>query len=134
MNTQVMAKQKKQEVIAKTENPLVPARIVRSVPRVDILEDADQLLLIAELPGVSADSLEIKFANDTLTLRGTRQPDITGKPVLGQLVVMEYSRSFVLPQGIDATKISAKLVNGLLEVHLPKAASYKPRVIAVKTA
>ena len=58
----------------------------------------------------------------------------TGKPVLGQLVVMEYSRSFVLPQGIDATKISAKLVNGLLEVHLPKAASYKPRVIAVKTA
>ena len=107
MNTQIMAKQKKQEVAAKTENPLVPARIVRSVPRVDILEDADQLLLIAELPGVSADSLEIKFANDTLTLRGTRQPDITGKPVLGQLVVMEYSRSFVLPAYVQWGVIGA---------------------------
>ena len=132
MATQIMPKQAKTETAAKVDKPMENQRTVRAVPRVDILENVDELMLIAELPGVTAEALELKFANDTLTLRGVRQPEVTGKPVLGQLVTVEYSRSFVLPPGIDGARISAKHQNGLLEVHLPKAASHKPRVIAVK--
>jgi HSP20 family protein len=132
MNTQISAKSNKSTAPTTATQPQVNVRTVRAVPRVDILENPDELLLVAELPGVAADQLELKFANDTLTLRGTRQPEISGTPLLGQPVALEYSRSFVLPTGLDATRFTAKHLNGLLEVHMPKAASHKARTIAVK--
>lgn len=138
MNTQIATRSKKTTTPTTTHEKTAIAqeavRTVRAVPRVDILESPDEMLLVAELPGVAPDQLELQFANNTLTLRGTRQPEITGNPLLGQLVAVEYSRSFVLPTGLDATRFTAKHKNGLLEVHMPKEASHKARTIAVKAA
>lgn len=102
-------------------------RIARLTPAVDILENADEFLLIAEVPGVKSDAVELRFSNDTLTLQARRQPNAETEDNL----VVEYNRSFLLPKGIDATKIQAEQKDGLLRVHLPKAETHKPRTIQV---
>jgi len=90
-------------------------------PAVDIFENKDELLLLADLPGVSPGDLSLNFDKGELSIRGARG-------------AFDYHRSFVLPKGIDAEHISARLDAGVLEIRLPKPAAQRPRQIPVKLA
>ena len=105
------------------------------VPDVDIAEDGDALYLWADMPGVVPDELTVHLADDTLHLEGrVALDDYTGlKPVYTEYNVGDYVRRFTLPDSdrYDRDAISARLVNGVLEVRLPKSARAKPRKIPV---
>lgn len=91
----------------------------RVTPKVDVFENDDEYLVIADVPGVAQDTLNVSFARGELTLEGELEDRV-------------YRRAFTVPEGIDATAIEAEMVNGVLSVHLPKAAEVKPRRIEVR--
>lgn len=101
-------------------------------PRVNITETKDGYMLQAEMPGVNKDGLEILLEGNELTLVGRRQD----QPADLQLVYREstnrdYRRVFVLDPTIDMSKIDARMENGVLHLHLPKAEQLKPRKITI---
>lgn len=111
---------------AEGRNPEKLAQRATALPPVDIYENKDELLIFADLPGVAKDDLRIHFDKGQLTLEGSvREHSADEEP-------FDYRRSFVVPQGVDAEKISAQLQNGVLRVTLPKPAALKPRQIEVK--
>lgn len=113
----------------------VPAPPQRSVftPPIDIYEEGDGLVLTADLPGVTVDSLEIQVQDNKLTIFG-RVPQYVpadAKLVHGEFEMGDFLRSFILSDEVDHERISAKLNNGVLEVILPKAPKTQPRRIQV---
>jgi len=104
-------------------------------PRVDIVETTDELLLYGDLPGVSADNLDVRFEDRELIIEGKVSPrHTTAKRLLGEYGVGDFRRSFSIGEAVDPSKITAELNNGVLIVHLPKAEERKPRKIDVKVA
>jgi len=106
---------------------------VTFTPRVDILETDKELLLIADLPGVRNEDVELRFEKGQLVLSGHVKPRLGDK----QFVLREYEegdfyRAFAIHESIDATKIEASCKQGVLTVHLPKVEAVKPRQITVK--
>ncbi len=104
-------------------------------PNVDILETADELTLVADVPGASPESIDIQYERGDLTMRGRvapRQPDET-QYVLREYGVGDFQRVFQLGESIDHAKIDAEISEGVLTVHLPKMERIKPRKIAVKS-
>ena len=103
------------------------------VPRIDIWENDDELLLYGDMPGVDPEDLDIRFENDQLTLHGKVTPRHEGiNFVYGEYGVGDFHRSFTVGESIDAEKISAEMHNGVLTLHLPKTEKVKPRRIEVK--
>ncbi len=100
-------------------------------PRVDIYENDEEVLLLADLPGVSQDSLSIHLDKDELTLQATARQASTRSPLRGEFAPVAYRRAFLVPAGIDAERVSADLKQGVLWLHLPKSAALKPRQIQV---
>jgi len=101
-------------------------------PRVNITESADGYLLEAEMPGVDKNGLEISLEGNELTLTGRRQGPPEGLDlVYRESTHRDYRRVFVLDPTIDTGKIEARMENGVLKLHLPKAEQVKPRRIAV---
>ncbi|MFT3773517.1 MAG: Hsp20/alpha crystallin family protein [Minicystis sp.] len=96
-------------------------------PPVDIYENKDEILILADVPGVSQDELAIHFDKDELTIEAHRA-QTSGDPAF------DYKRMFVVPRGIDAERIAASIQNGVLRLTLPKSASMKPRQISVTSA
>ena len=105
---------------------------VFTTPPVDIYENADGLLLIADLPGVSSDELSVSYEKGQLTIEARRQAAFEGNVLASEFRPVDYRRTFLVPQGIDAEKISADLTAGVLRLKLPKAEALKPRQIHVK--
>jgi len=101
-------------------------------PRVDIYENDDEVLLLADVPGVHKDSLTINLDKEQLTLEARQEETQAGEPLGREYQAVDYRRSFIVPPGIDGTKISADLNNGVLSLHLPKSEGLKPRQIEVK--
>jgi len=104
-------------------------------PPVDIFENDEKLLVVADMPGLAAGDVHIHFEKGTLTLEGKR----TSGPPEGKLLATEtrfadYRRSFTLPRGIDAEHITAELEHGVLRVHLPKQPALRPRQIPVRAS
>ena len=84
------------------------------------------------MPGVSKDGLEVTVENGELTILGRRAAaDSKGREVYRESRRLDYRRSFELDPSIDTGKIVAKIDQGVLTLHLPKAESVKPRKIAV---
>jgi len=101
-------------------------------PRVNITETKDGYLLEAEMPGVNKTGLEIALEGNELTLVGRRQEDVQDLDLLyRESTHRDYRRVFVLDPTIDTGKIEAKIENGVLRLHLPKAEKVKPRKIQV---
>jgi HSP20 family protein len=123
--------------ITKTEKR--PARETATVehrgyvsPRVNITETKDGYLLEAEMPGVSKEGLEIALEGNELTLVGRRRVENQGLELrYRESTGRDYRRMFVLDPTIDTAKIDAKMENGVLRLHLPKAEQVKPRKITV---
>jgi len=111
-----------------------PQRCVITPP-IDIYETDSGLVLYADLPGVSAETLELQVQESKLTLFGrvdSPVPESVG--VLHQeYVVGDYLRSFILSDEVDHRRITANLNNGVLRVVLPHAPRAEPRRIEVST-
>lgn len=118
---------------AATPGPPPTETQVVFTPPIDIFETAAGLVLLADLPGVAPDSLELQVQDNKLTLFGrvdTAVPD--GAQVIHQEYrVGHFLRSFILSDEVDHENISAKLNHGVLEVILPRAQQSEPRRIHV---
>jgi len=111
------------------------ARAVTVTPRVDVLETDDEFVLLADMPGVTPENLDVRFENGELTLHGRRPADHPGRTrAVWEYEVTNYFRTFRLTDHISADRIEAELRNGVLTLRLPKAEAVKPRRIAVKGA
>ncbi len=104
-------------------------------PNVDILEQGDELLVRADVPGASSETIDVKFEDGTLEIQAAVEPrECDGQTcLLREYEVGDYYRSFQVSEAIDAGKISAQYADGVLTLHLPKAEALKPRKIAVAT-
>ena len=107
-------------------------------PAVDIYEtDSHDLVLKAELPGMSRDDIEVTVENSTLVLKGTKKFDSEVKEESYRRIERTYGtfhRSFTLPNTVDASKVTADFKNGVLTVKLPFREEAKPRTINVDVA
>ncbi len=101
-------------------------------PLANILETQDGYVLEAEMPGVNKEGLEITVENGELVIVGHRTSvPKSGQPLYRESRDMDYRRVFELDPSIDASKIHAKIDQGVLRLVLPKAESVKPRKITV---
>jgi HSP20 family molecular chaperone IbpA len=107
------------------------------IPNVDIVEQANEILILADVPGVQPNGVDIHYERGELTLHGkvaARQDPETTDYLLQEYGVGDFYRRFVVGEGIDESQIEAELRGGVLTVHLPKAQEVMPRRITVKTA
>ena len=101
-------------------------------PAATVLENADGYTLEVEMPGVSRENLEMWVENNELTILGRRStPSVEGTLIHRESRPENFRRSFELDPSIDASKISAKIEQGVVTLTLPKAEQVKPRKIAV---
>ena len=106
-------------------------------PPVNIFDDREGLVLIAELPGIEPASLDISSQGNTLTIKGERkreQADGAQGYHRRERPFGEFSRSIQLSDDLDTPKAAAKCENGVLTVRIPKAESAKQRQISVQAA
>ena len=104
-------------------------------PPCDILENADSVVLRAELPGVHEEDIEIHVEGGTLTLRGEKRFEKEECEQSYHRIERAYGdfvRTFTLPRSIDPEAISAKYERGVLELTMPKRAETKPRQIRIE--
>jgi len=104
-------------------------------PNVDILENADELVVLADMPGVKADAIDINFEDGELTIHGkveSRYPE-RADFLLYEYDIGDYYRTFRVSEQIDSTAIRAEHHDGVLTLHLPKVAAAKPRRIKVES-
>ena len=101
----------------------------RAVPMVDVYENDDEILILADMPGVSADSLKIQLDADELDIRGTQRAP---KGSDSSYVPLEYRRIFSVPHTIDPDAVTAELTAGVLRVSLAKSEQAKPKRIEVQ--
>jgi len=107
------------------------------VPPVDIIEQGDTLLLVADLPGFRNEDIDVSVENRTLTLSGERKPNPAHQEAASfrsERSFGRFSRVFALPATVDVAKIGAEVRDGILTVTLPKAEEAKPRKIEVRIA
>lgn len=101
---------------------------------VDLWETKDACHLRADLPGVTADQLDINATSDSVSISGETktQSEVTEDGWLRQeRRVGKFQRAFTLPMAVDPTKVEATFQNGVLQLTLPKAENVKPRTIKV---
>ena len=107
------------------------------VPAVDIIEEKDRFVLRADVPGVSAEDIEVAMDNGVLSVAGERHAiapsDDTGVQRI-ERATGRFLRRFTLPDTANAEGISAKNSNGILEVVIPKAPEIQARRITVEAA
>ena len=108
------------------------------VPALDVVERADAYTITAELPGVSPSSVEISFENNTLTLRGAKEPSLKPQEneefrvYTAERVSGTFERAVRLPEYVEGDKIEATYEHGVLTITVPKAAAARARKIEVK--
>ena len=131
MTEKEMQIQRKQEVQQAGE-PTKPEK--QYVPAVDIFETAEAVNVLAEMPGVAREGVEIELENETLTIRGVMAPcGCEGETVLlREFASGSYLRKFTVAETIDQEKIQATMADGVLTLVLPKVAPAKPRRIEVR--
>ncbi|MGH9792812.1 MAG: Hsp20/alpha crystallin family protein, partial [Candidatus Acidiferrales bacterium] len=103
-------------------------------PSVDIYEDGDQLVIKADLPDVNEKDIDIRIENNTLSIRGERkfEKKVSEENYLRvERAYGAFSRSFALPNTVNAEHINAEYRDGVLTITLPKREESKPRQIKV---
>lgn len=124
--------EKREDVVTRAEETH-PGRAY--VPNVDIVEKPDKLLLIADVPGASAQGITINYDKGVLTIHAKIAPRVDDRGVnylLREYGVGDFHRAFHIGEGIDSSRISAEVKGGVLMLDLPKAESAIPRKIKVK--
>ena len=101
-------------------------------PAVDIYETEKELVLLADLPGVEADCLELTLKDDYLSIVGrVASAQEQGESLLEEYRTGNYFRNFLVGDVADQSAITASLIDGVLRVVLPKAAKAIPRKISI---
>ena len=104
-------------------------------PTVDIYETDEAITLLADLPGVEKDKLDINVEDKQLTITGlVDEPENRLQSIYTEYGIGGYTRSFKLGDAIDQSKINAALKDGVLTLVLPKAEALKPRKIEITTS
>jgi len=111
-----------------------PRRVFK--PDVDIIEEENETVLTADLPGVDDKSLDITLEKNILTIKGQVDLQMPAgcRLVYGEYEVGDYERSFTLSDEVDKDQIQATIKNGVLKLVLPKAVAAKARKIAITAA
>ena len=117
-----------------SQNGVGPERRV-FMPLIDIYEADSGLVLLADLPGVSSETLELQVQDNKLTLFGRVSSVVpeNARVLHQEYHVGDFLRSFILSEDVDHERITAKLSNGVLEVVLPEAPKSEPRRIQVQS-
>lgn len=139
MNTQLQAGQNSPVTTspsagATRQTPASQKDMPAIVPRVDVLEDQTGITLLADLPGVGREQLELKVEGDTLWIEGTVNTKVPEglAPIHMELRVPHYRRAFTLSRELDPSGIAASLKDGVLNLRIPKQAHAQPRRIEVQ--
>jgi len=106
-------------------------------PPVNIFDDGDGIVVIAEIPGMDPASLNVSGQSHTLTIKGERKREKVGESAgyhRRERPFGEFSRSVQLPDELDLDRTTANYEAGMLTIRVPKAESAKPRQITVKAA
>jgi HSP20 family protein len=105
-------------------------------PAVDIFESSGEITLIADMPGVSKERLDVRVERDSLVVEGGAQLEMHEgmEPLYADVRSTRYRRSFALSNELDSDKIDANLKDGVLTVRIPKRAEMQPRKIEVRTS
>jgi HSP20 family protein len=128
-NREIEAREKAELVTEDTR----PGQVFR--PDVDILEQPDAFVILADMPGANQESVEINLDKGILTLDAASAGDPAEGPArYAEYRVGGYHREFRISEDIDREKVSAKMNNGVLELRLPKSAESQPRRISVEAA
>jgi len=120
MTTAAIEKKEQNNEALQQEQQAQRIQVQRVTPAVDIFENDNELVFVADMPGVPKDGLDVQVEKMELTMTGTVND------------AYRYERSFKLPATVDVDNVSASLKNGVLNVTFKKAESAKPRKIAVK--
>jgi HSP20 family protein len=104
-------------------------------PDVDIVEQSDGFLVLADLPGVDDSHVDVRLEEGVLSIeaRPAFEVDSSWTPLHEEYRIGGYRRQFHLSDGIDANRIEARMRDGVLELRLPKAEKHQPRQIEVQT-
>jgi HSP20 family protein len=106
-----------------------------TAPAVDVFEDAGGITLLADMPGVPKDKLELRLDGDALVIEGTVAPLAPDgmQPLWAEVDVPHFKRTFTLSRELDTARIEANLKDGVLALRIPKQANAQPRRIAVSS-
>lgn len=102
--------------------------MTRVAPPVDIYENQDEILLVADFPGVPKDGLSVRLDRSELLIEGTQESEWESLPRLA------FSRAFRVPNTVDPKGVRAELNRGVLTVRLAKSEAAKPRRIEVRSS
>ena len=105
------------------------------LPPVELVEEDEEFVLTAELPGLSKEDVNVSVDDNILTLRGEKRLEREATHDRAHIREREYGvfeRSFTLPRNVEAEKIRADFHDGLMEVHMPKGEEAKSRKIEIK--
>jgi HSP20 family molecular chaperone IbpA len=126
--------------VEKSKTRPVQAESTRSgptfMPNVDILETPEELLLIADIPGVDPKDIQLDFERGVLTLQARVRPtpySESASVLLREYEVGDFRRVFEISEEIDDGKIVAEVKHGVLTLHLPKSEKMKVRKIPIKS-
>ena len=103
-------------------------------PPVDIYETQNALVLLADMPGVPKENLEVRVDQNTLTIQGKAQHVVKGEPIYREIELTGFFRQFEISEEIATDKINAELKYGVLSLNLPKSEKAKPKKIDVKVS
>lgn len=106
------------------------------VPKVDIYETKEAIILVADMPGVDEKSVDVMLDKNVLTISGTAEP-LSFKDysiAYAEFDVGDYQRAFTIADEVDKDRIEATVKNGVLRLTLHKAEKVKARKIAIKAA
>lgn len=106
------------------------------LPPVDVIEDAGGITLLADLPGVSKEGLQLHLETNSLTINGELTLDVPQQmdSRYAEVKHQHYQRTFALSKDLDPEKAVAELNNGVLKLRIPKASHAQPRKIEINVA
>lgn len=106
------------------------------LPPVDVIEDASGITLLADLPGVPKEKLNLQLQADSLVIEGEVALDTPEgmESGLAEVRIPRYRRVFTLSRDLDSEKASAELRHGVLTLRIPKAEHVQPRKIEIKVS
>ncbi len=131
-----MAEQETKELATREEKVPAARKERPMVPPVDIYEIAEGLIVVADMPGVSKEKVDVRIEENVLEIRGEID-DLPGEevsPLYAELTGKEYYRAFTIGPEFDLDKVEASMEAGCLRIFLPKVESEKPRKIEIKVA
>ena len=106
----------------------------RWIPAMDLVEEGEEYVLRADLPGLSEDDVKIELDDNVLTVSGERKfehEQRQGSYYRVERASGSFRRSLTLPDGVDPEAVKATFERGVLEVHVPKPEQRKPRKVAI---